>query len=50
MDDPIPMTEALGATNASLSTTGALSNMFIKVRCLETKHNKEDDYLTYFIA
>lgn len=42
MDDPLPtrtspMTEAPGATNASLSTTGALSNMFIRVRCLDTK-------------
>ena len=42
MDDPFPtwtspITEALGATNASLSTTGALSNMFIRVRCLDTK-------------
>ncbi|KAG9140259.1 hypothetical protein Leryth_014693 [Lithospermum erythrorhizon] len=32
-----PMMEALGATKAFLSTTGALSNMFIRVRCLDTR-------------
>lgn len=42
------MTEALGAINASLSTTGALSNMFIKVRCLDTKNNNKEDYLICF--
>lgn len=34
-----PMIDALGATNASLSTTGALSNTFMSVRCLDTKKN-----------
>uniref|UniRef100_A0A2P2KW97 Uncharacterized protein n=1 Tax=Rhizophora mucronata TaxID=61149 RepID=A0A2P2KW97_RHIMU len=35
------MTEALGATNASLSITGALSKMFMRVRCLDTKTHKK---------
>ena len=56
MDDPLPtrtspITEAPGATNASLSTTGALSNMFIRVRCLDTKTqeiiNVEDRILDF---
>lgn len=42
IDDPCPtwtspMTEAPGATNASISTTGALSKIFIRVRCLDTE-------------
>lgn len=34
-----PMTDALGATNASLSTTGTLSNTFISVRCRDTEQS-----------
>jgi len=33
-----PISDALGATNASLWTWGVLSKMFMSVRCLETEN------------
>lgn len=40
-----PMMEALGATNASLSTLGTLSNIFISVRCLDTEITEQETFI-----
>ncbi|KAK1296242.1 hypothetical protein QJS10_CPB15g01969 [Acorus calamus] len=43
-----PITDALGATNASLATLGTLSNKFMRVRCRETETTPNTNHMSTY--